>query len=404
MEVWERLKIEGLRLTTARNTGLLAATQALNTLIVQVLVVYAPISILLLGGSPSLAGLGMAFVWGGRLVSTLQMGVLMDRVGRRPVIAGGMALAAVSLSIAALALSSYRLILFLSSLLLYGVARGMVEFTRVAVADLLPPERRGFGTGLLLTASIAGTLTAPLLIYSTSQLHPSIISNIVDSLNYTIIIAAAGIAVALMVWPEPLKLAKQLNNPGQARSTGLRMVANPAIMMAVLAAAASTGVMVAVMSLNTVVMYDHHYTAVEISTVVMIHVLGMYALSIPIGRLSDKYGRVALMTTGLGLEGAGTLMILVSDLFPVVATALFLVGLGWSAVWVSSSAYIADLTTPSERGGVTGFADAATAGSSIVIPFMSGIVLEVWGVPSLVAICTAITALAVAACYRLVRK
>ncbi|MEM1943269.1 MAG: MFS transporter [Candidatus Caldarchaeum sp.] len=398
------MRIAGLRLTTARNTGLLAAAQALNTLIVQVLIVYAPISILLLGGSPSLAGLGMAFVWGGRLVSTLQMGVLMDRVGRRPVIAGGMALAAVSLSIAALALSSYRLVLFLSSLMLYGVARGMVEFTRVAVADLLPPEKRGFGTGLLLTASIAGTLTAPLLIYSTSQLNPSIISNIVDSLNYAIVIAAAGAAVALMVWPEPLKLAKQLSNPDQARSTGLRMAANPAIMTAVLAAAASTGVMVAVMSLNTVVMYGHHYTAVEISTVVMIHVLGMYAFSIPIGRLSDRYGRVALMTTGLGLEGAGTVMILASDLFPVVATALFLVGLGWSAVWVSSSAYIADLTTPGERGGLTGFADAATAGSSIVIPFVSGIVLEVWGVPSLVAMCTAVTVLAMAFCHRLVKK
>ncbi|MDW7977321.1 MAG: MFS transporter [Candidatus Caldarchaeum sp.] len=398
------MKEAGLSLTVARNTGLLAATQALNSLIVQVLVVYAPIAILLLGGSASLAGLGMAFVWGGRLVSTFQMGLVMDRVGRRPVIAGGMAVAAVSMGIAVYALNINSIMLFLATLLLYGVGRGMTEYSRVAVADILPSHRRGLGTGIVLTGSIAGTLAAPVLIYSTSSHSTSVLSNIVESLNYTILIGLAGVAVASMVWPDPLKIAKLLNNPEAFQQRGLRKISNPSLLVAILSVAASTGVMVAIMSLNTVVMYEHQHTAVDISTVVMIHVIGMYAFSIPLGRLSDRYGRKSTILSGLLAEVAGVMMLLVSDLMVVVATALFLVGVGWSAVWVASAAYIADLTAPNERGAVSGVADASAAGASILLPIVSGVALEAGGIPSLVALCTAVSLPTMAACIKIMKK
>ncbi|MEM2237282.1 MAG: hypothetical protein QXR26_01050 [Candidatus Caldarchaeum sp.] len=144
------LKEISLNKTIAKNIALLTSCQALNT-VVQFFIVFAPAAILLLGGSAALARLGSAFIWGGRLISTYQFGALMDRLGRRPVIAGGMALAAAASLVAALSVSSRALPWFLLTLLLYGVGRGMVEFSRVAVADMLPANMRGLGTGIILT-------------------------------------------------------------------------------------------------------------------------------------------------------------------------------------------------------------------------------------------------------------
>jgi hypothetical protein len=77
--------------TIKRNLALLASTQALLTIVVQTFVVHVPITITALGGSTTLAGLGTALMWGGRLATTCKMGSLMDRVGRMPVIMSGMA-------------------------------------------------------------------------------------------------------------------------------------------------------------------------------------------------------------------------------------------------------------------------------------------------------------------------
>ncbi|MEM1945977.1 MAG: MFS transporter [Candidatus Caldarchaeum sp.] len=390
--------------TVVKNIALLTSCQALNTVVVQFFVVFAPAAILLLGGSAALAGLGSAFIWGGRLISTYQLGALMDRLGRRPVIAGGMALAAAASLVAALSVSSRALPLFLLTLLLYGVGRGMVEFSRVAVADMLPANRRGLGTGIILTGSIAGTLATPLLVsYITQQPNSTQSSNVVTSLYNAAFISLLGLMLSLLVWPDPLKMAGQSNNPIRGRRDVLRRLREPGILTAAASMAASTGVMVAVMSLNTVLMYSHQHSATDISTVVMIHVIGMYAFSIPLGRLSDKVGRPAVMLAGMVVTLAGVLLLPLSSDMTVVTVALFLVGLGWSAAWVASSAYIADLTVVEERGGVTGVADAVAAGSSIIMPILGGLALEAGGAGLLAATAVAASLPSIAACIRVLR-
>ncbi|MEM2237284.1 MAG: hypothetical protein QXR26_01060 [Candidatus Caldarchaeum sp.] len=56
------------------------------------------------------------------------------------------------------------------------------------------------------------------------------------------------------------------------------------------------------------------------------------------------------MLAGLVVTLAGVLLLPLSSYMTIVTMALFFVGLGWSAAWVSSSAYIADLLWL--RGGV----------------------------------------------------
>ncbi|MEM2237283.1 MAG: hypothetical protein QW351_02790 [Candidatus Caldarchaeum sp.] len=72
-------------------------------------------------------------------------------------------------------------------------------------------------------------------------------------------------------------MAGHSNNPMRGTRDVLRRLREPGILTAAASMATLTGVMVAVMSLNTVLMYSHHHSATDISTVVMIHAIGMYA-------------------------------------------------------------------------------------------------------------------------------
>ncbi len=113
--------------TIKRNLALLASTQALLTIVVQTFVVHVPITITALGGSTTLAGLGIALMWGGGLATTYKMGSLMDRVGRMPVIMSGMALMASTAAAAAISTVQTLMAAYLAVLIVFGVGRGMAD-------------------------------------------------------------------------------------------------------------------------------------------------------------------------------------------------------------------------------------------------------------------------------------
>ncbi len=63
----------------------------------------------------------------------------------------------------------------------------------------------------------------------------------------------------------------------------------------------------------------------------------------------------------------------------VITLGLFLVGIGWSAVNVSSTVLLADTTSPEERGRAIGAGDAFAGVFSIVMPLIGGFVVDMSG-------------------------
>jgi len=79
------------------------------------------------------------------------------------------------------------------------------------------------------------------------------------------------------------------------------------------------------------------------------------ALTKPImGRLSDRYGRIPMITTGLALGGVTTGFILFSTNYVVLIVLIALFGLGLATVTASTSALVADLSRSYSRGGAMG--------------------------------------------------
>lgn len=356
-----------------RNLAYIAATQAFLTIIVQTFVVHVPITISLLGGSAALAGLGSALMWGGRILTTYQMGRLMDRVGRMPVIYSGMVIAGLSAAAAAFFYQQRFMEAFLTVIVLFGVGRGMADYGRMAAGDMLPPEKRGLGTGVILTGSMVGTLAVPPIIAAVKMLAGG--ENIAATYLTLIPFAAAGFAAAYAVKPDPLQIARTLrhNNPSEAHQQAIRKISeilNRRMVFAIVSAAVSTGVMVAYMSLGSLLLHLGHVETTVISAVVTLHVIGMYAFSIPLGKAADIVGRVPVTLVGVIVCSIGAY---------IMSVGMFLVGVGWSAATVASIALISDETHAAERGKAMGLNDTATALTSLTTPILLSIIFQNYG-------------------------
>jgi DHA1 family multidrug resistance protein-like MFS transporter len=93
------------------------------------------------------------------------------------------------------------------------------------------------------------------------------------------------------------------------------------------------------------------------------------------GRLSDRYGRVRMITAGLILGGvaAGTI-VLSSDYFVILALmALF--GLGLATVTASTAALVADLSPSQGRGGALGILSSIMDVGQASGPIVTGILV-----------------------------
>jgi MFS family permease len=117
---------------------------------------------------------------------------------------------------------------------------------------------------------------------------------------------------------------------------------------------------------------EHPLSAV--SLVISIHTLGMYALAIISGRLTDRWGRGWVIILGLGVLIVSCLMAAPStDLLPLMI-ALFLLGLGWNFAYVAGSTLLADQLSPTERAKTQGFNDLLLGFASAAGSFGSGMV------------------------------
>jgi MFS family permease len=72
------------------------------------------------------------------------------------------------------------------------------------------------------------------------------------------------------------------------------------------------------------------------------------------GRLSDRYGRVPLITAGLVLGGIATATLILSSNYFVIAALIAVFGLGLATVTASTSCLVADLSRSQGRGGALG--------------------------------------------------
>ncbi len=133
------------------------------------------------------------------------------------------------------------------------------------------------------------------------------------------------------------------------------------------------------MSLVSIILQEYGVSLTLINVSVSLHVFGMFGLSIPMGWMADRYGRKFVIALGGVILAIGAFLMPITAEYWVITVGVFLIGLGWSATNVASTALICDLTPGPKRGGILGANDVVTGVTSVAFPTLGGAILSVFG-------------------------
>ena len=385
-------------LPITRNTTLLSGSLAMNSATLQLAAAVASLTLVRVLDVEGLLGLGPAITLGAGALAALPAGLLMDRYGRVPVLAGGFAAGAAGCALAALGSAQDWALVVLVGLVLVGTSSATALLARTAAADMYPPERRARGIALVLFGSVFGAILGP------SVFSPLLSGRELDGdALSTLWLAAAGFmlagaAIVLNVRPDPKRIAQLLSThdddaPARSAAPLRELLRRPGVIPAVVAAQASFAVMVAVMTLTGAIVVDHHHHGADnVFPIIGAHVIGMFGLIIVVGDLVDRVGRTPALAGGLLLMAASTISLLWITSVPATTVALFALGLGWNFSYVAATAVMSDGTAVHERGKLLGFNDLVAGLTGAGLALLGGLALTAIGVAALAIGATALVA------------
>jgi MFS family permease len=349
----------------------------------------ASLTFVLVTGVKGLLGLGPAIVLASGALAALPAGRLMDRLGRVPILAAGFVIGGVGGLLAALGSALESAPPVFLGLACVGIASGTSLLARAAAADMYPPERRARGIALVLVGAVFGAILGP------AVFSPLLSGRDVDGDALALLWLAAsgfmviGLVLVLMVRPDPRRIAELLAAGTPAAeprpAAPIReLVRRRGVIPSLLAAQASFGVMVSVMTLTGAVVVDHHHHSGEaVFPIIGAHVLGMYALVLVVGDVVDRIGRPPALVGGLTVMAVSVVSLLWITSVPATAFALFGLGLGWNLSYVAATAQLADCTHAWERGKLLGFNDLLSGLTGASLALLGGYALTVVGVGAL---------------------
>jgi len=357
-------------------------------------------------GSNTWSGLPVALGALGGALASWPLARLMGRVGRRPGLALGYAIAVVGAGLGMLAVVHQSFALFLVGMALFGTANTSNLLARYAAADISVGPQRGRAMGLIVWGSTVGSIIGPNLMDPAVRVGATVGVAAVAS-PFLISLAGYGLAAVLVqVWlrPDPLAIAREREQPAAGPSARRRrpigeIVREPRVALAFVTLMVSQLVMIGTTSTSTLYLHDQGHPVGTIGLAASLHLAGMYVSSPLSGWLSDRFGRLPMIGTGgvillLACALAGLVPASASGL---VIAALFLNGIGWNLAFVSGSALLTDALSADDRTSIQGLADLFMGLMGAVGSAAGGVILGVWGFGMLNAVGAAMLVLPLAA-------
>ncbi|MEJ2484552.1 MAG: MFS transporter [Anaerolineales bacterium] len=394
--------MENLRKISARIIAALFTAQSLTSAGTAAMAAVLAIVAVELSGKASWAGVPNSLLQLAAAGSAFWFGYLWERIGRRYGIALGLGMGAVGLYFMFTAVQSGNFWVLLAGVIGAGFARSAMQLARFTAADISPPDQRGRAISYVVLGGTVGAVAGPLIA------DPA--NNFGKSLGFAewsgpigaaaLLFAVAALVVYLGLQPEPSQIANQMDTLYPEKEEAernirglLEIMRQPAVLTATVTMAVSQMVMIMVMGITSLHMKVLSHELGAISRVFSAHMIGMFAFSIFTGQLADRWGRVPVILTGIGVLMASFIL---APMFPtalMLGISLYLLGLGWNLCFVGGSALLSDQLTRGERARTQGFNDLFLGLASALGSLVAGWIFDGGGYGALNATAAVLTLL-----------
>jgi MFS family permease len=318
------------------------------------------------------ATLGVTSYVLGSALSAMPAALWMSRVGRRRGFMTGSIIAIVGCATCALGISRASFPLYCLGTGIIGVYTAFGLQYRFAAAEVAAADFKAKAISLVLAGGIVGGFIGP-----TASLWAKDAFAFPFLGSFLVLSAIALIALAVQSRVHvPRPGADERAGGGRPLS---KIVAQPAFVVAALAASFGYGIMNLLMTATPLAMSfcGHPFSAAAF--VIEWHVVGMYAPGFFTGSLIKRFGSLRMIIAGaLFMVGCVAVSLSGSQIWHFWA-ALVLLGVGWNFMYTAGTALLTETYTPSEKAKTQGVNDAIVFTVMLVSSFSSGALVSAAG-------------------------
>lgn len=379
-----------------RNTILFALAQSFSGAGMQFAYGLGPLMVLALTGSSALAGLSVGLIGLSRFLASYPVGKITDTYGRKPGIFFGLTLALIGGLICGSSMHFASIWVFIIGMTIFGMGMSGVQQLRVAATDMYPHFHRAQALGYLALGSLVGLIFSPIIIGGSEKFAKA---NGYEPLSVPWfvlpLLIVIGMGIVFFVRPDPKEIGMNLSRyypgytppprakPGKDEDfRAWSLMRNVPTRMAIISNCSAQGNMSIVMVLTSLVLAHHGSSLGAIAFSHMFHSAGMFAFTIPLGKLADRLGREKVMYPGVAVALVGASLVAFTEgAYWLVTLGTFLVGLGWAAANVAATAMIADHVETGERGRAIGVNESFAGAINVLMALVTGPILEWSGLP-----------------------
>ncbi|WZB75764.1 MFS transporter [Achromobacter insuavis] len=292
---------------------------------------------------PELATTPIAAMFLGTAVATFPASAWMAKAGRRRGFLLGSMLGILGGLIAALGVWLASLPVLSAGTFLVGAYQAFAQFYRFAASEVADTTFRPRAIALVLSGGVIAALLGPTLARLGGPLLPAAYAGSFLILALVSLVAA-GVLASLRMPPAP-------NEPAANRVAGgwRAIVRRPSYLVALFGAVTGYGVMILAMTATPLAMVHHHHELSAASTVIQLHVLGMFLPSFFTGSLIARFGVIRIMLAGVALLASHVFMTWTGTAFHSFAAALVLLGIGWNFLYIGGTTLLTSTYSPAER-------------------------------------------------------
>jgi MFS family permease len=346
-----------------------------------------------------------------RFIVSYPIGKITDAFGRKPGIFLGLVMALVGSVVLGASVDLHSPAVFVIGMLVFAMGMNAAAQLRVAATDMFLPHMRAQALGYISLGSLAGLVISPLVVFGAEHFAHRVA---IDALSlpwfFLPVLIVIGMFLISFIHPDPKEIGQNLHRyyegyvpppRPEENASGFRaawLFRSQPIRLAIIANCAAQGNMSIVMVLTSLMLAHHGHGIGAIAASHMFHTAGMFAFTVPIGKLADRIGYGKVMYPGVAVALAGAFLVTFTDHFVSITLGTFLVGIGWAAANVASTALIANKTETQVRGRAIGVNDSFSGAMTVVSALLTGPLIEWQGLPAagIAAVIIALVPLALA--------
>lgn len=331
------------------------------------------------GVSYTLATLAVSIYAVGRLFTNLPVGILGDRIGRRPVLLGGALIITVSAFLCATATNFWQLVMFR---LLQGIGSSMWQTMRATILqDILQPEERGRILGYFQTFMLIGSSAGPTiggLAAATWGLQAPFYAYGIGSLICLIL------SYVLIAEPQQIRRREERSDQifaGYSLTRIMQLLRNSSYFAACIAALTvflmRTGLRNTLLPLYADA--ELGLNEAEIGYAISVSTITNLVITIPIGYALDRFGRKTVLVPSLIASAIVAALFSWTADFTHLTVVCFLLGLSTGAGGQAPLAMASDATMQEAHGLAMGLYRVFGDVGFILGPLLVGMIADSYG-------------------------